>query len=115
LNNEPQLIIKGKPIDEQTRCVHYHSYRDIIAIRMKCCNEYYPCIDCHTETAGHTAQLWQPHEFETPAILCGACYTELTISQYLAANHQCPVCAASFNPGCRNHYHLYFAIDKKVG
>ena len=112
LNNPAHITIKGKPIDDHTRCVHYHSERDIIAIRMKCCNEYYPCIECHTQTAGHASELWQQAEFDTKAILCGACHTELSINQYLNSNHQCPVCAASFNPGCSNHYHYYFVMEK---
>jgi len=106
--NESGIQVKGKLVDEHTRCVHYHSEKDIIAIKMKCCGEYYPCITCHEETAGHLAVVWPRAEFNTKAILCGACHTELTIQQYLQSNHQCPSCGASFNPGCSNHYHLYF-------
>ncbi len=102
------MIIRGKTIDEQTRCVHYHSSKDIIAIKMKCCNHYYSCIHCHQEEAGHQTEVWTKKEFDTKAVLCGNCYSELTISQYLESNYQCPFCKAAFNPRCKNHDHFYF-------
>ena len=48
-------LIKGKPVDKQTRCEHYQSELDIIAIKFKCCNDYYPCFSCHAET---TRRIW---------------------------------------------------------
>ncbi|MFN8690592.1 MAG: CHY zinc finger protein [Cyclobacteriaceae bacterium] len=105
-----RIVVHGKVIDEQTRCEHYHSPADIIAIKFKCCREYYPCFECHTEAADHPVQTWPKHEFDTLAILCGACNTELSIAQYLNSGHQCPACQAPFNPRCQNHYHLYFQI-----
>jgi uncharacterized CHY-type Zn-finger protein len=104
------IAVKGALLDRQTRCKHYHSPKDIIAIKMKCCNEYYACIDCHREAAGHEARVWPADEFDTKAVLCGNCYYEMTISEYLQSNHQCPSCRAAFNPGCCNHYHLYFEM-----
>ena len=106
--NKLNIQVKGKAIDEHTRCIHYHSSLDIIAIRMKCCNEYYPCIYCHQEEAGHDAIVWPKNEFDTKAILCGECYKEMTITHYLQSNYQCPFCSAVFNPGCGNHNHFYF-------
>ncbi|MCH5600260.1 CHY zinc finger protein [Niabella ginsengisoli] len=52
------IEVKGPVVDEHTRCIHYHSEEDVIAIKMKCCNEYYPCIKCHNETADHAAAVW---------------------------------------------------------
>ena len=52
---------------------------DIIAIRFKCCDKYYPCYQCHEETADHPAQMWNKDEWDTMAILCGVCKTEMTI------------------------------------
>jgi uncharacterized CHY-type Zn-finger protein len=66
------ISIKGRPIDNQGRCIHYHSPLDIIAIRFKCCEEYYPCYQCHEETANHAPEVWQKDEYNTRAILCGA-------------------------------------------
>ncbi|MFN5170258.1 MAG: CHY zinc finger protein [Cyclobacteriaceae bacterium] len=105
-----QPAILGKPVDEHTRCIHYHSDLDIIAIRFKCCSEYYPCFECHQETANHDASRWQPGEFGEKAILCGMCRHELTIQEYLDCGNQCPNCGAKFNPGCAKHYHLYFEL-----
>jgi len=102
--------VKGKLIDEQTRCVHYHSPLDVIAIKFKCCGEYYPCFECHEETAGHKSEVWKRNEFDTKAILCGICGNEMTIHEYLASNNQCPHCHSDFNPNCNKHYHLYFEI-----
>jgi uncharacterized CHY-type Zn-finger protein len=102
--------VKGKLFDNQTRCLHYHSDLDIIAIKFKCCNTYYPCYQCHEEEANHAPMVWQKDELETVAILCGVCQTEMTIDAYLDSNAACPHCRSDFNPKCANHYHLYFEL-----
>jgi uncharacterized CHY-type Zn-finger protein len=102
------IEVKGKLVDNQTRCEHYHSTLDIIAIKFKCCGEYYPCYQCHEEIADHKSQVWKKDERDTKAILCGVCQQELTINEYFNSNNQCPNCHSAFNPGCRNHYYLYF-------
>ncbi|MEO8770125.1 MAG: CHY zinc finger protein [Ferruginibacter sp.] len=102
------MLIKGKPVDENTRCVHYHAELDIIAIRFKCCNDYYPCYYCHEETAGHTHEVWLKAAFDTKAILCGNCKHEMTITEYKSSNYKCPSCSSPFNPKCSNHDHFYF-------
>ena len=102
------MIIKGIQVDEQTRCVHYHSLLDIIAIKFKCCNEYYPCYYCHQQQAGHPAIVWRKDEFNTKAILCGSCKNEMSIAEYKECNYICPFCNAAFNPHCFKHNHLYF-------
>jgi uncharacterized CHY-type Zn-finger protein len=100
--------VKGRVVDDQTRCVHYHSPLDVIALKFACCGQYYPCFYCHEEEAGHEPRRWRPDQFETRAVLCGVCRGELSIREYFAAGYACPFCAAAFNPGCRNHNHLYF-------
>jgi len=105
--------VRGLDLDPQTRCSHYHGPSDIIAIKMKCCGIYYACRDCHEALAGHPIEVWPESEWGQKAILCGACRAELAISQYLQCGFQCPVCRAAFNPGCRNHYHFYFATAGK--
>jgi uncharacterized CHY-type Zn-finger protein len=104
------IRVKGKVVDDNTRCVHYHSLLDVIAIKFKCCQEYYPCYYCHQEEAGHESVVWKKDEFDTHAILCGVCKSELTINEYLKSNDQCPHCNAPFNPNCNKHYHLYFEV-----
>lgn len=102
--------VRGKTIDAQTRCVHYGTELDIVAIKFRCCGEYYPCHLCHEECAGHEAEQWHLDEYDRTAILCGVCSTELTIAEYRAAD-RCPSCASAFNPRCALHAHLYFATS----
>lgn len=106
--NFEQIAIKGKIIDSNTRCVHYNSEFDIIAIKFKCCNIYYPCYKCHEEEADHGIQKWKKHEDASKAVFCGNCHNEITIEQYINSNNKCPFCKSSFNPTCKEHYHFYF-------
>lgn len=109
----PEVTVHGVELDPNTRCRHYRSALDVIAIRMRCCATYYACIDCHVELAGHPAAVWLRSEWDCPAVFCGVCGTEMTVNQYLHAGDRCPNCAAAFNPGCRNHYHLYFEAPSR--
>ena len=104
------IEVKGKIFDNETRCEHYRSPLDVIAIKFKCCREYYPCYECHKETANHKAQVWKKQDQDTKAILCGVCKNELTIQEYLYSNSHCPYCNAAFNPKCTTHHHLYFEV-----
>ncbi len=100
--------VMGVGVDEETRCVHYHGERDIIAIKFKCCGNWFPCHTCHAELAEHPVELWAHADFDTSAVLCGDCGHQLTIREYLDCDSTCPRCRRQFNPGCANHYHLYF-------
>ena len=102
--------VKGLQVDPLTRCTHYHSERDIIAIKFKCCQTYYPCYKCHDALCDHTGIKWESGEFGEKAVLCGQCGSELTIKEYLHAHSTCPYCHAQFNPGCGLHYNYYFEI-----
>jgi uncharacterized CHY-type Zn-finger protein len=102
------LRVNGTNVDSQTRCAHYHTSIDIIALRFKCCGEWFPCFECHRENTNHTARVWGIEEFETKAVLCGNCGCRMTISEYMSADFVCPKCSSAFNPGCANHYHMYF-------
>lgn len=101
------MRIHGQTIDEQTRCVHYGTELDVIAIKFRCCGRYYPCHLCHLEEADHPAEQWPIVERGRRAVLCGICSSELTIADYLVVTG-CPDCGAPFNPGCRLHFSLYF-------
>ncbi|PFG03282.1 CHY zinc finger protein [Bacillus sp. es.036] len=111
---QDQIIVKGKTVDNKTRCEHYHSERDIVAIKFYCCDTYYPCFLCHQETADHHVTVWPKEKYDKKAILCGNCRSELTIQEYLTAHSMCPYCHASYNEGCKLHYHLYFDENKTV-
>ncbi len=100
--------VHGLDLDAQTRCAHYRSPWDIVAIRVKCCGEYYACKDCHEALAGHPLKTWPPTEWNRKAVLCGACGRELSVDEYLACESKCPICAAPFNPECRRHHGFYF-------
>jgi len=102
--------VHGVEVDRETRCAHWHSPLDIIAIRFKCCGRWYPCFDCHAATAGHDHQVWPASEFTEPAILCGACGRQLNVDEYLTCSSACPACGSPFNRGCSKHRHLYFEI-----
>ncbi len=108
----PQIPVCGVELDPNTRCLHYHSQLDVIAIKMRCCETYYACIDCHTALAGHSAQVWPRDEWHLRVVLCGVCGTEMSVNEYMGSGDRCPSCTARFNPGCRNHYHLYFEDSK---
>jgi uncharacterized CHY-type Zn-finger protein len=103
-------MVRGLEVDHQTRCAHYHSALDIVAIKMKCCGAFFACKDCHAALAGHPIELWPREEWNHRAILCGACNAQLTIREYLDCKSRCPECGAGFNPACRNHYQFYFAV-----
>ncbi|MDI1241758.1 MAG: CHY zinc finger protein [bacterium] len=106
--------VYGVEVYEETRCRHWNSPLDIIAIKFKCCDRWYPCFDCHSALTDHQATVWPRHEFYYPAILCGACGHQLSIKEYQNAHNSCPSCSAAFNPGCGNHYHLYFEVPIRV-
>ena len=95
----------------KTRCQHYHSERDIIAIKLKCCQKFYSCILCHNLCEDHEPITWRLIEFDEEAIFCGNCKSLLSIQRYLDCNSVCPVCCADFNPRCSNHYHYYFDLN----
>lgn len=111
MNSEKLIFgekVYGVDVDAQTRCAHWHSPIDIIAIKFKCCKRFFPCYECHAEMETHQPEVWSKDEFETKAILCGVCGHQLSVSEYLACDSICPQCASKFNPGCAKHYHLYF-------
>jgi uncharacterized CHY-type Zn-finger protein len=108
MNAAQHHSVCGVDMDSQTRCSHYRTPRDIIAIKMKCCERYYACKDCHEAPAGHTIEVWPRNQWDRTVVLCGACGTEMSIREYLACENACPACQASFNPACRDHYRFYF-------
>ena len=105
---EARAVVLGVDLDPQTRCAHWHSALDIVAIKMRCCGEWYACKDCHDALADHPIRAWPRREWDQPAVLCGACGGTMDVSAYLACEDRCPACDAAFNPGCRLHRHFYF-------
>lgn len=101
--------VRGVGLDPQTRCAHYRSALDIIAIKVPCCGEFYACKECHDALADHPIEQWSVNDYGTRAILCGECGALLTIAEYLKSASMCPECGAKFNPRCSLHHHFYFA------
>jgi uncharacterized CHY-type Zn-finger protein len=97
----------GRTVDGETRCIHYHTEVDVIAVKFRCCLRYYPCHLCHDEDADHEPRTWPRDQWAEPAVLCGVCDGEMAISAYLATA-SCPSCGARFNERCAAHSHLYF-------
>ena len=105
--------VVGVDVDPETRCRHYAGPTDVIAIKFRCCDTWYPCIDCHRALAGHEPQVWSISERDEPAVLCGACGDPAWHRGiYLNGDSSCPRCGAGFNPGCKLHHHLYFETDR---
>lgn len=105
---KPQVL--GPVVDDQTRCVHYRTRADIVAIKFRCCGEFYPCVHCHAETAGHDPEQWPAETSDEHAILCGVCWSTMSIAHYMIEG-KCGTCNAAFNPRCRLHYPHYFAFE----
>ncbi len=99
--------VRGVGVDSETRCAHYGTERDVVAMKFGCCETYVPCVRCHESVADHDAEPWPTARTDEPAVLCGVCGFEMTPSEYVARS-SCPECAAAFNPGCEAHYHRYF-------
>lgn len=109
--------IEGQLIDDQSRCVHWHSELDVIAIRFKCCDKYYACYSCHNSLEDHTIEKFSlTKDALEPLILCGICKQKMSFDEYQGAfsgwdscnDLRCPFCTAKFNPGCKFHYDIYF-------
>ncbi|MFT2753112.1 CHY zinc finger protein [Clavibacter sp. Sh2088] len=102
------VVVRGPSIDAETRCIHYGSALDVVALRAPCCDAWYPCHLCHAAVADHPLQVIPRAEHHLPAALCGVCRATMSVPEYLAAD-SCPSCGAAFNPGCAAHAHVYFA------
>ncbi|QHS74511.1 Hot13p [Saccharomyces paradoxus] len=112
-----ETAIYGKTVDDQSRCVHWHLPKDVIAIKFKCCDRYYACFECHQELNSHPIERYDLRDDANKyLIICGVCRHEMTFAEYHDNNSNliCPSCASPFNPGCKLHYHLYFRNPPSV-
>ena len=48
-------LLRGVGLDAQTRCAHYATARDVVALRFACCPAYWSCHRCHAELTDHPA------------------------------------------------------------
>lgn len=104
--------VKGKLVDTETRCEHWNGPNDIIALRFKCCPDYYyPCFQCHNELTTHVLQKFNlTINLDLKCIFCGHCKKELTFKEYISSSNvlRCSYCKHRFNENCKLHYHCYF-------
>jgi uncharacterized CHY-type Zn-finger protein len=103
--------LRGASVDDETRCAHYDTPRDIVALRFACCDCYYPCAHCHDAVTDHAVERVQPRDFDDSAVLCGDCFKTMSVRTYLDCGDRCPNCGTEFNPGCCAHRDRYFALD----
>lgn len=101
--------IQGVEVDGQGRCAHWHGPRDVVAIRLACCDAFYACHDCHEACADHPPRRWPRERFHEEAVLCGACGQRLSVERYLKMPG-CPGCGHPFNPRCVLHHPRYFEV-----
>lgn len=128
----------GLAVDPSTRCRHYDEAHDVVAIALPCCvradreqrlpatdasptapvasrdeptsEVFFPCYRCHDACTAHERKRWPSDRFDEHAVLCGACGGTMAIETYLDVQ-ACPDCGHPFNPGCADHYELYFETD----
>lgn len=96
--------IYGLLTDEEGRCSHYHTERDVAALRCDTCGRYYACYQCHDLLEDHPFQPVSADD--TAPVLCGSCFHTMTQEEYEKGH--CPFCGHHFNPGCKKHHHIYF-------
>jgi uncharacterized CHY-type Zn-finger protein len=103
-------VVRGVGVGPATRCRHYDTDRDVVAVRAACCDRYYPCLSCHEAVTDHPHRPVPREAFDRPAVLCGGCGTTLSVTEYRDCGHTCPDCGAGFNPGCVAHHDRYFDL-----
>ncbi|WP_322479310.1 LysR substrate-binding domain-containing protein [Nesterenkonia sp. HG001] len=101
--------VAGPVVDDETRCVHYASALDVVAIRFHCCGRWYPCLHCHAGAEDHSVLPWPADRHDAEALLCGVCRRRFSIAEYLQVEG-CTGCGAAFNPGCSRHHPVYFEM-----
>lgn len=104
------IVVRGAVVDDQTRCRHWRGPTDIVAFRFGCCDGWWPCHECHAESAGHPSRPWPESRQGEASVLCGACKSTMTAPQYVASGSMCPRCGAAFNPRCKPHWPVYFEV-----
>lgn len=100
------IVIRGVDVDEQGRCVHWHTEHDVVANLCGICGQFWACHGCHEELADHPFGRVDP---DTPGtVLCGVCGHLSSYADYSAA-HVCAGCGHVFNSRCALHRGLYVA------
>lgn len=91
----------------ESRCAHWNSELDVLAIQAPCCQKFYACASCHDACENHSFNPWPSStSLEQNALLCGVCRHSYSIREYINGTESpsCPACGASMNPGCKLHW-----------
>ena len=100
--------IYGLLVDNQSRCQHYHTELDIVALKCFDCLKYYACYQCHDRLGGtHSFRAYPCHLKQDKVLICGVYQHEMVIDEYQEAI-VCPNCHSAFNLACSKHYDIYF-------
>ncbi len=97
--------IYGIGLDNDARCVHYHTSEDVVA--MKC------AVGKNIMHVTSVMMNWNsipskpPTSIPKKPALCGHCRKLLSYRQYSAG--KCPFCSHLFNPKCSLHHNIYFS------
>jgi uncharacterized CHY-type Zn-finger protein len=107
--------IHGVDLTPLTQCAHWHSPLDVIAIKHACCRKFYACISCHNALeSSHEPAVWKREDWNEAVVFCGNCKRVWSVQEYMAGKEsRCEGCGAGWNPGCKNHWDLYFDVTEK--
>lgn len=94
----------GIDLDQEYRCLHYHTTLDIVGLKCAFYQTYYACYHCHDQLTEHAFVPTGPAEMFP--VICGHCRKLLSRAGY-ACGH-CPYCQSPFNPACHRHKDIYF-------
>lgn len=97
----------GIGLDSSSRCYHYHTKLDIVALKCAVCQKYYACYKCHDALEEHCFAATKSDEMFL--VLCGSCRQMLTLKEYKTGF--CPYCRMLFNPNCQRHDSIYFSKE----
>lgn len=91
----------------ESRCSHWHSELDVLAIQAPCCQKFYACASCHDACEDHSLEPWPSStSVEHNALLCGVCRHSYSIRAYINGPEppRCQACGVDMNPGCKLHW-----------
>lgn len=97
--------IWGRLLDNEGRCIHWHSKLDVIANRCALCGKYYACYKCHDLAEDH-AFVPYPINSSSKIVMCGVCGYQFTYKHYQEIK-VCDRCKSPFNPRCSLHQSIY--------
>ncbi|CAM4272370.1 CHY zinc finger protein [Weissella hellenica] len=100
-SNNPKIY--GLALDDDGRCQHYHTQRDVVALACDQCQQFFACYLCHNALKDHS---FVPTNEASTEILCGHCRHVMNFQAY--SKGVCPECHYAFNPKCKLHHDVYF-------